>query len=390
MAVVGPTHPFKGGVSAHTTELARRLSAAGHDTELVSWSALYPAVLYPGQQVVPDGVPDLPPYGRTTRPLSWRRPDSWVRTGRRLRGHDLVVVVHVVPAVVPAHLALLRALGGGPRVVVVAHNVLPHEPHAGAAALVRALLIRAAGVVVHTSEQAAVARSLGAADVAVAPLPPHLPGGGRVDLRPGSGTGSGAGPRLLALGIVRDYKGVDVLLEALEQVPGPTLTVAGELWGAAGERVRELARRLGDRVLLREGYVPASGLADLLASHDVLALPYRSATASQNALLGRAHGLPVLATRVGTFAAEVTDGVDGLLAEPGSVASLVGALRRLGEPGAVDRLRAGVKPPDLLTPWDGYVRAVTSVGAARGDGESDGDGHGHGDGGGRGGAGRAG
>ncbi len=370
VAVVGPTHPFKGGVAAHTTELARRLAAAGHETDLVSWSALYPALLYPGQQVVPDGVPDLPPYARTTRTLSWRRPDSWVRAGRRLRGYDLVVVVHVVPAVVPAHFALLRALGGsgrgsgglrrgGPRVVVVAHNVLPHEPHPGAAALVRALLTRADGVLVHTQDQAAVARSLGATDVAVVPLPPHLPGAARVEHRPGSGA-----PRLLALGIVRDYKGVDVLLQALEQVPGPTLTVAGELWGAAGERVRELARRLGDRVLLREGYVPASGLSDLLAAHDVLALPYRSATASQNALLGQAHGLAVLATRVGTFADEVSDGVDGLLAEPGSAESLAFALRRLCEPGAVERLRAGVRPPDLATPWRAYVDALTTVGAA--------------------------
>ncbi len=155
-----------------------------------------------------------------------------------------------------------------------------------------------------------------------------------------------------------------MLLEALRRVPGLRLTIAGELWGAAGERVRELARGLGDRVVLREGYVPASGLADLLAAHDVLALPYRSATASQNALLGHAHGLPVLATRVGTFAEEVDDGVDGLLAEPGSVESLAYALGRLTEPGYVELLRAGVTAPDLTTPWTSYVDAVASVGAS--------------------------
>ena len=121
VAVVGPTYPFKGGVAAHTTELARRLALAGHDTDLVSWSRLYPSLLYPGQQVVPDGAPDLPSYGRTTRPLSWARPDSWWRVGRMLRDRDVVVLVHVVPAVVPALLTALRAVRaqGGPRVVVV-------------------------------------------------------------------------------------------------------------------------------------------------------------------------------------------------------------------------------------------------------------------------------
>ena len=43
----------------------------------------------------------------------WARPDTWVRAGRRLRDVDVIVVVHVIPAVVPAHLALLRAAGVG-------------------------------------------------------------------------------------------------------------------------------------------------------------------------------------------------------------------------------------------------------------------------------------
>ena len=364
VAVVGPTYPFKGGVAAHTTELARRLALAGHDTDLVSWRTLYPSLLYPGQQVVPDGAPDLPSYARTTRPLSWARPDSWWRVGRMLRDPDVVVLVHVVPAVVPALLTVIRALRSGsrPRVVVVAHNVLPHEPHVGAAVLVRSLLSRADTVVVHSAEQAALARRLGAQDVAALDLPPHLPGGDPLPHAPSDGP-----PRLLALGLVREYKGTDLLLQAAQRVPDVRVTVAGELWGDAGERVRELAAdpALADRVVLREGYVPGPALASLLAEHDVLALPYRNATASQNALLGHAHGLPVLATRVGTFGQEVRDGVDGLLVEPGNLDALTGALRRLAEPGFLDRLRSGVRTPDLQARWGPYLDAVVAARTAR-------------------------
>ncbi len=362
MAVVGPTHPYKGGVAAHTTELARHLQRAGHECDLVSWSHMYPSRLYPGEQAVPDGVPDLAPYERTTRPLSWARPDTWVRVGRRLRQHDLVVLVHVIPAVAPAHLMLLRALGTTarrrPRVVVLAHNVLPHETHPGAAALVRAMLSRADATLVHSAHQGQLAREHGAAQVVVAPLPPHLPGGPVLPREPYDGP-----PRLLALGMVRPYKGTDLLLQALGQVPGPTLTIAGELWRSAGVRVQELADTpaLRGRVQVRGGYVPASQIAPLMAAHDVLALPYRSATASQNALLGFAHGLPVLATRVGTFPAEITDGVDGLLADPGSVESLAAALRRLCQPGALGALRAGVRAPDLDAAWVAYVQALTGL-----------------------------
>ncbi len=365
VAVVGPTHPLKGGVAAHTTTLARALAEHGHDVRLLSWTHLYPSRLYPGRQAVPGGAPDVPPFPGTRRVLSWARPASWVRVGRGLRDMDVVVVVHVVPAVVPAHLALLYAAGAGrrgrPRSVVLAHNVLPHEPNPGDRALVGALLRRADAVVVHSAEQAALAAGLGAADVRALDLPPHLPGGAPVD-RPGHD-----GPvRLLALGLVRDYKGLDLLLEALAEVPGPHLTIAGEMWGASGERVRTLATdpRLAGRVELRAGYVPGSELAGLLAAHDVLALTYRSATASQNVLLAHEHGLAVLATDVGTFGEQVADGVDGLVVPPRDRAALVGALRRLADPGYAARLRSAVTRPDLTGPWTAYLEGLLGGGPA--------------------------
>ncbi len=363
VALVGPTHPFKGGVAAHTTTLAHELADAGHDVTLVSWSHLYPALLYPGEQAVPGGSPDVDPFPRTLRVLSWARPDTWLRAGRRLREVDVVVLVHVVPAVVPAHLALLRAAGAGgggrgPRAVVIAHNVLPHETNPGDRQLVGALLRRADAVVVHSDEQARVAADLGATRVREVDLPPHLPGGAP-EPRPDHD-----GPvRLLSLGIVRDYKGVDLLLEALREVDGATLTVAGELWGDAGRRVRDLAAdpRLRDRVEVHGGYVPADRIAGLMARHDVVALPYRSATASQNVLLAHRHGVPVLATAVGTFPGQVRDGVDGLLVPPSDREALVGALRRLADPAVVRELAAAVREPDLTGPWANYVGAIEAL-----------------------------
>lgn len=370
LAVVGPTHPYKGGVAAHTTTLAHELADAGHDVTLVSWSHLYPSRLYPGEQAVPGGAPDVPTFPRTVRALSWARPDTWVRTGRRLREFDAIVVVHVIPAVVPAHLALLRAAGAGrrgqgravgPRTVVIAHNVLPHEPHPGDRELMRSLFQRVDAVLVHSDSQAKLALDLHASRVSIADLPPHLPGGAPVERVEHEGP-----PRLLALGIVRDYKGVDLLMHALAQVPGPSLTVAGEMWGESGAAVKALAEdpRLRDRVEVHGGYVPSDRLAPLLASHDVLALTYRSATASQNALLGQRHGLPVLASDVGTFGSQVRDGIDGLVVPPGDEEALVAALRRLAEPGYAEKLRSEVRPPDLSGPWATYVGTIEALASA--------------------------
>lgn len=367
IAVVGPTHPYKGGVASHTTTLAHELDAAGHEVTLVSWSHLYPSFFYPGEQSVPSsGDPDVPPFPRTVRALSWARPDSLVRAGRRLRDVDLIIVVHVIPPVVPLHLTLLRAAGvgrtamtgRGPRSVVIAHNVLPHEPHPGDAALMRTFFRRVDAVVVHSAEQSRLARELDAEHVVVTDLPPHLPGGDPVERRDHHGPA-----RLLALGLVRGYKGIDVLLRAMLRVPDVTLTVAGEIWGDAGDEIRRLAehRDLRGRVQIHSGYVPAERIAPLLAQHDVLSLTYRSATASQNVLLAHQHGLAVLATDVGTFGDQVRDDQDGYLVPPEDEDAIVQVLQRLVDPAEVARIRAGVTPPDLQAPWARYVGTLEAL-----------------------------
>ncbi|CAM4109149.1 glycosyltransferase family 4 protein [Janibacter anophelis] len=367
IAVVGPTHPYKGGVASHTTTLAHELEQAGHDVTLVSWSHLYPSFFYPGEQSVPSkGDPDVPPFPRTVRALSWARPDSLISAGRRLRDVDLVVVVHVIPPVVPLHLTLLRAAGvgrtaisgHGPRSVVIAHNVLPHEPHPGDSALMRTFFRRVDAVVVHSAEQARLARELDAEHVVVTDLPPHLPGGAPVERAEHHGPA-----RLLALGLVRGYKGIDVLMRAMLRVPDVTLTVAGEIWGDAGDELRRLAehRSLRDRVRIHSGYVPADRIAPLLGQHDVLTLTYRSATASQNVLLAHEHGLAVLASDVGTFGDQVRDGVDGYLVPPEDEDAIVEVLQRLTDPAEVARVRGGVRPPDLHAPWARYVGTLEAL-----------------------------
>jgi glycosyltransferase involved in cell wall biosynthesis/SAM-dependent methyltransferase len=367
VAVVGPAHPSKGGIAVHTTELARHLADLTHDdVKLVSWRKLYPELLYPGETHIPDGAPEVPEFEPTVRPLSWSSPASWWFTGRRLAEADLVLFAHVIPLQVPALLAVLagmRSNGTQAKTVVVAHNVLPHEPNPGDEFLVAKLFGAVDGVVVHSAEQATLAHTHGAHRVVVADLPPHLPGGPRLDAPAGSRVPRDGGVRLLSMGVVREYKGLDLLLEAISAVHqqgfDARLTIAGELWGSAGRRVRELATAPGMRghVELREGYVAAAQIPELFAAHDAFVLPYRSATASQNAVLAFAHGLPVLATRVGSFPAQVRDDVDGVLVEPNSVDALVEGLLKLAD-GGLKRLRDNVEAPDLDEPWDRYLAAV--------------------------------
>ncbi|MFG3435944.1 glycosyltransferase family 4 protein [Nonomuraea sp. NPDC047897] len=351
IAVIGPTYPYKGGGAQHTTELAHRLAALGHDVVIESWRAQYPSFLYPGQQTI--SAPEGTPYPRTERRLDWRRPDGWLAAGRRLRSADLVVLAVLSPVQVPAYLGILYGLRRRAKVVALCHNVLPHERKPYDEPLMKALLRRVDAVLAHSEEQAALARTLTSRPVAVAGLPPHLPS-------THAERSATVHRRLLFFGIVRPYKGLDLLLRALPD--GVSLTVAGEFWGgldATEALVAELG--LAGRVELRPGYVPAEEVAPLFARADALVLPYRHATASQNVWLGHEHGVPVIATRVGALADHVTDGVDGLLVEPGDVGALRAAIERFYASGEPERLRSGVKAVDPEPFWSAYTGTLLGL-----------------------------
>jgi len=396
IAIVGPAHPYKGGVAQHTTALAHRLSATGHDTMLVSWRAQYPKLLYPGQLTVAE--PEAEPYPGVERPLAWYRPDGWWLTGRRLarQGCDVVVLSVVTPVQAPAYLTLARAArAGGCTVVALCHNVLPHESRGADEPLMRALLRGVDAVIVHSGEQAALAETLTTAPVQVAALPLHLPriapgpaeaaparaavpagtaasagtavrAGTEAAAWPASPAAAGPRQRLLFFGIVRRYKGLDILLRALAEAgPQISLTVAGEIWDGREELLR-LVSDLGlqDRVTMSGGYVPTAGIPAVFAGADALVLPYRSATASQNALVAFQFGLPVIASRAGAIADAVDDGINGILCTPGDAADLARAIRALYQPGMLERLRAGVRRPDPGPLWDDYLAAVGKAASA--------------------------
>ena len=192
---------------------------------LVSWSRLYPDRLYPGEQAVPDGGagPPAVPRARSGRCAGTGR-CSWWRTGATLRDYDLVVIVVVVPVQVPALLALVArgsrprpapaVRAPGQRVVVLAHNVVPHETHPGGEWLMTRMLARGRrrprplaprrrGWRASTARRRSSSRT----------CPPHLPGGvpapsGRDAAAARPPLRAGDPLRVLALGIVRALQGL--------------------------------------------------------------------------------------------------------------------------------------------------------------------------------------
>lgn len=357
IAIIGPTHPYKGGIPQHTTELASRLSQAGHDVTLVSWRNQYP-FFYPGVQFVPGNKPEITPFANTKRVLSWRNPVGWWRWAKRLKHYDEVIFVWWVPMIQgPVYLNMLRVLGkNGPATTIICHNVIQHSASPIDERLTRAVLNQTDCVVVHSEAQAELARRLTKTPVTTLTMAAHLPGG-PVAAKPHTKLYR----HLLFFGLVRHYKGVDRLFEALANIPEVSLTVAGEMWGKNETQLRELLTTLNikSRVELRPGYVPAEDIAGLFAKADALVLPYRSGSATQNTDLAFAHGVPVIATRVGSIPDRLRDGVDSLLCEPDDAISLAAAIHRFYEPGVARELSQHLPAASADRDWDIYVQALT-------------------------------
>jgi len=169
----------------------------------------------------------------------------------------------------------------------------------------------------------------------------------------------------LFLGLIRPYKGIDILLEAFAQLPESSrwrLVVAGEPWEGLGEALsaQVKALNLGDRVELKFGWAPEAEVEQLLSAADVLVLPYRSGTQSAVAPMALSRGLPVVSTDVGGLGEVIEDGVSGLLVEPGSPRALSESLVSL-EGDGLEQLAAGALASSSRWTWEGYAEVLEGL-----------------------------
>jgi glycosyltransferase involved in cell wall biosynthesis len=134
-------------------------------------------------------------------------------------------------------------------------------------------------------------------------------------------------PVVLYFGVVRPYKGVDVLVEALQQVEGAELWVVGRPLGVSMERLRRLAPP--GRVRFVERYVTDAELPAFFRRADVVALPHRNVDVSGVLFAGLAFGKAMVMSDVGGFRELVDDHGAGLLVPPGDSDALATAISGL-------------------------------------------------------------
>jgi glycosyltransferase involved in cell wall biosynthesis len=257
-------------------------------------------------------------------------------------------------AVQPLDVALLRAFRAP--LVLTAHDVLPREARPGQRAAQRRLYERVDAVVVHSEHgRARLMDELGVAAEKVAAIPHGVlqpAGAGEPGALPPELAGV-AGPVVLFFGLLRPYKGVDVLLEAWRGVDG------AELWVVGMPRMDTGALRATAPPGVRfvERFVSDGEAAALFRRADLAVLPYREIDQSGVLFTALGTGTPLVLSAVGGFP-EVAAAGAAELVPPGDPAALRAALRRLlADPAARERLAAGARrAAEERYGWDAIAR----------------------------------
>jgi glycosyltransferase involved in cell wall biosynthesis len=245
---------------------------------------------------------------------------------RRIRGLQLDVAICAMPGMVDLVMAAALKRCGVPFLVVVHDAELhPGDGRPMQMALQRALMRRAAGLIVLSDHVLRTLRTQGAAEGRPLIRSEHPPRAFRPAPPPARAHG---GPtRLLFFGRLLPYKGIDLLTEALRRL-GPredfVLRVVGS--GPDSEALRALAALPG--VTVENRWVPEDEVGSLLAWADALVLSHREASQSGGAAAAIAARRWIVATAVGGIPEQLAGEALARLCEP-EPASLAAALADL-------------------------------------------------------------
>jgi glycosyltransferase involved in cell wall biosynthesis len=355
--MMGPLPPLRGGIAQFNSRLSLSVEEAGHRVARVGFRTLYPSLLFPGRsQFEPPSAASGPCAEiliRPSAPLTW----PGARRAVTLTGCQACVVQWWHPFFAPC---LEACTPRGIPAAVVCHNLEPHEGFPLGGALTRHYL---AGKIlaVHGETDVGRAQALGASEVVRLFHPiydQYLPGApSREEARAVLGF---APDRVVILffGLVRRYKGLDLLVQAMGLLPeNYVLLAAGENYGSERELERD-AGGLGGRIIRHDRFIPDSEVGLYFRAADIVALPYRSATQSGVAQIALAFGKPLVATDVGSLREILDPGSTGELAPVPEPACLAEALSRcsglLKDPELEERVRSFSR----RFSWDVYTQKL--------------------------------
>lgn len=350
LIIIGPAWPLRGGLASFDERLARQFSREGFDTTIYTFSLQYPGFLFPGTTQY--STEPAPADIRIKACINSINPLNWFRVGNELRKlrPDIIVIRYWLPFMGPCLGTILRRVRKTcfSKLICIADNVIPHEHRPGDTPFTR-YFVRPVHAFVTMSDK--VKKDLASftdkpVKQVVHPLYDNF--GEAMDKREArQWLGLPENRKIiLFFGFIRKYKGLDLLLEAMNEPAirqsGIQLLVAGEFYEDRKEYDELISRlNIAPQLILRTDFIADSEVKYYLSAADFVIQPYRNATQSGVTPLAYHFEKPMLVTNVGGLPDLVPDKKVGIVTAPAPQAIAQGILDlyRLGEEQFLPHLR---------------------------------------------------
>ena len=329
--ILGTAYPFRGGLATFNERLARQLQAEGHEVEVITFTLQYPSFLFPGK--TQHSSEQAPANLHITQQVHSCNPFNWWKVGNKIRRMqpDLLISCYWMAFFAPCYGIIQRIAkrNGKTRCIGLVHNMIPHEPNL-LDKLLAPFYVRHTDGFVALSES--VVKDIDSLDKqtkpkASYPHPIYDHYGAQMekneacqalDLDPEK-------QYMLFFGLVRAYKGLDLLLDAFgkvkDQLPDLRLIVAGEFYEDEEKyRAQLYFNKLNDRVIIHNNFIADADLCKYFGAADLIVQPYKSATQSGVTQVAFHFEKPMLVTNVGGLGEIVHDHKMGYAVEPNAEA----------------------------------------------------------------------
>lgn len=346
----------------------KAFNAQGHDCEIISYSLQYPGFLFPGSTQYDSGK--APEHLKIHTLINSVNPFSWLKTARFIKAQkpDFIVFRFWIPFMAPALGCIARMVRKkGIKVLAITDNVIPHEKFPAKNQLANYFIKGCDGFITMSK---AVMRDLEKfTDTPYRKYllhPLYTSFGEKLDktaARRALGLPEDA-PIVLFFGLIRKYKGLDLLLEAFGELrsnPGIKLVIAGEFYEDQ-QPYLDLIKAYGieEQVILHGKFIANEDVKQYFSAADLVALPYRDATQSGVTQVSFHFEVPTLVTNVGGLGEIIPDKTAGYVVEPNGKA-IAEAIRDYFSNHRIEAFTQGMKHEKRKYDWKIFVDEVVDL-----------------------------
>jgi len=358
--------------------MAQEFQSEGHDVTVLTFSLQYPKFLFPGKTQYSTGEP---PKGlKIERSVSSICSRNWRKNGHRIRKEkpDLLIIAYWTPFMAPCFGTTARIVKRNKhtKILSLVHNMIPHEKRFYDKWLSKYFVKPIDAFIALSESVKNDILQFSQKPCVVTPHPMYDNFGDAISRDEALQKMNFSSPviasetkqsirYLLYFGLIRRYKGLDLLLEAfaderLKKLP-LKLIVAGEFYEDSKPYFDIIDKHnLHDRIVLKTEFVPDNEVANLFCSADLITLPYRDATQSGVTQIAYYFEKPMLVTNVGGLPEIVPNGKSGYVVEP-NVQAIADALVDFFETKNPDFFTKTLQNERKRFEWSAFTKAIYCI-----------------------------